>query len=137
MGLARRYNTGKLRWSLVDWKAISSMVRVLMYGAHKYSVFRNQAGDIITGAEISPEAAAKLEVESTGAQNWRKGLKVTETCDSLQRHLLSYLEGEDIDPESGESHMGHIMCNAMFLEWLRHNRPDLDDRFNSTKSIEE
>ena len=33
-----RYNTGKLKWSLVSWKALAPMVRVLMFGAEKYDV---------------------------------------------------------------------------------------------------
>ena len=128
--LGRRYNTGKLKWSLLCWKSLETMVRVLMYGAHKYSVFSNAKGDIIPGSEISPEAAEKLDVESSGQHNWKNGLKTTEIIDSTMRHLLAIAEGEDIDPESGESHTGHLFCNVMFLEWMRNNRPDLDDRQN-------
>ena len=39
------------------------------------------------------------------------------------------MEGEDDDPESLISHIGHIQCNALFLAWMMKNKPNLDDRF--------
>ncbi len=95
-----RYNAGKLKWSLVPQSALAPMVDVLEYGAVKYA-----------------------------AHNWMKGLSINEICESLKRHLDAFMEGEDCDPESGKSHIGHIQCNALFLSWMMKNRPDLDDRF--------
>jgi hypothetical protein len=89
---ALRYNAGKPQWNLVDFKALEPMVQVLMYGAKKY-----------TKDGVS------------GAHNWKKGLPVTATIDSLMRHLTAYLGGEELDPESGLPHIGHIMCNIMFI----------------------
>jgi hypothetical protein len=94
-----RFNTGKLKWSLVSWKALAPMVRVLMFGAEKYD-----------------------------DHNWKKGLKYTEICESLQRHLNAFIEGEENDPESKLSHVGHILCNAMFLSYMSLFRKDMDDR---------
>lgn len=100
-----RYNTGKLRWSLVSWKALEPMVRVLMFGAEKYD-----------------------------DHNWKKGLKYTEVCESMMRHLYAFMEGEDNDPESKLSHVGHILCNAMFLSYMSLFKKDFDDR-NIEKKI--
>lgn len=36
-GSAARYNTGKLRWDLVDWDGLEEMVKVLEKGAIKYT----------------------------------------------------------------------------------------------------
>tara|TARA_R110000851_G_scaffold160786_1_gene304084 strand:+ start:9975 stop:10316 length:342 start_codon:yes stop_codon:yes gene_type:complete len=95
----KRFNTGKLRWSLVSWKALEPMVHVLMFGAQKYDSW-----------------------------NWVKGLKITEVADSLQRHLNAFIQGENDDPESKLSHVGHIMCNAMFISYMYLFKPDMDDR---------
>ena len=95
-----RFNTGKLKWSLVSWRALAPMVRVLMFGAEKYD-----------------------------DHNWKRGLKYTEVTESLQRHLNSFIEGEDDDPESKLSHVGHILCNAMFLSYMSIFRKDMDDRY--------
>lgn len=98
--LGKRYNQGKPKWSLVPQKALLPMVEVLEFGAAKYAPF-----------------------------NWQKGLSVTEICESLKRHLDSFMEGEDLDPESKLKHIGHIQCNALFLSWMMENKPGLDDRF--------
>ena len=95
-----RLNAGKLKWSLVSWKALEPMVRVLAFGASKYD-----------------------------DHNWKKGLKYTEVCESLQRHLNAFIDGENNDPESKLSHVGHILCNAMFLSYMSMFRKDMDDRF--------
>lgn len=124
-----RFNTGKLKWGLVSWKALAPMVQVLMYGAHKYTTFRKEDGTTVTGAQISPDEAKKLEVVSSGANNWKLGLSYVEVAESLKRHLFAFLEGEDNDNESKISHIGHILCNAMFLSYMFLFRKDLDDRY--------
>jgi len=97
---ASRYNTGKLKWSLVSWHALAPMVEVLMFGAAKYDSW-----------------------------NWVKGLKYTEICESLQRHLYAFMQGENNHQESKLSHIGHILCNAMFLSYMVLFRKDMDDRY--------
>lgn len=82
---ALRYNTGKLKWSYVQFSAFEPMVRVLMYGAEKYA-----------------------------PHNWKKGLNREETLESMMRHLTALIDGQEVDPESGMPHIGHIMCNTMF-----------------------
>ena len=60
--------------------------------------------------------------------NWKKGLKYTEIIDSMERHLLKIMAGEDVDEESGLLHCDHVGCNALFLAEMMHSRPDMDDR---------
>lgn len=86
---ALRYNEGKLKWSYVHFASLEPMVKVLEFGAEKYD-----------------------------PHNWKKGLDKTEILESSMRHLTALLDGEDIDPESGLGHMGHIMCNAMFHNYF-------------------
>ncbi len=125
---ALRYNKGKLEWSLVSWKTLGLMVEVLMYGKHKYSTFEDKNGKIILGSEVSPDASKSLKLVTSGADNWKEGLSWTKCTESLLRHTYAFLEGEDIDDESKLSHLGHIMCNAMFLGYVYLFRKDLDDR---------
>jgi hypothetical protein len=96
---ALRYNMGKLEWSLVDFDSLEGLVKVLEYGCHKYA--RN---------------------------NWKKGMPVTKVSESLMRHLFAFLRGEDVDPESGCRHISHVMCNAMFIEYIMREKPHYDDR---------
>lgn len=83
-----RFNQGKTKWSLVDFKSIESLPKVLEFGCKKYA-----------------------------RDNWKKGLDLKEILDSMSRHLFALMDGQINDPESGLPHTGHIMCNAMFFEY--------------------
>jgi hypothetical protein len=95
---ALRYNQGKVQWSLVDYKSIEPMVRVLEYGCFKYS-----------------------------KDNWKKGMPASQIIESMLRHTFKLLEGELVDPESGIEHVGHIQCNAMFLAYVLREKPEYND----------
>lgn len=60
--------------------------------------------------------------------NWLKGAPYTESADSLRRHLIAFLNGEDLDKETGLPHVDHIVCCAKILSNAFHTRTDLDDR---------
>lgn len=76
----------KLRPTLVPPSLMIAVARVREYGTWKY-------GD--------PE-------------NWRK-VEAQRYRDAMYRHWLSYLSGEQYDPESGLSHLDHCACNLAFL----------------------
>jgi len=117
---ALRYNEGKLKWNLLPLEAMEDTIRVLMYGAHKYSLFEGPNGEKVRGADISPEDAKGLKLIRSGANNWRggDGWTVEEWWNSMMRHIVALRSGEEIDPESGLPHMGHIGCNFIFISWL-------------------
>lgn len=101
-GYGDRYNEGKPKLSFVleAHSALAGAARVMEYAAsHKYS-----------------------------RGNWRKGLKVTEIVDSMTRHLCLLMEGNDFDEESELPIVDHIMCNALFLACMYHDRYEMDDR---------
>ena len=99
IGGALRYNGDKLQWSLVDFESLEPMVKVLMYGASKYA-----------------------------PDNWKAGQDPRSQMESLLRHAFAFLAGENNDPESGESHLGHVLCNAMFMIYNQKHHPNLDNR---------
>ena len=52
-----------------------------------------------------------------GRYNFTKGLESHRLVAAALRHILAWQEGEDLDPESGASHLGHARCClAMLLE---------------------
>lgn len=85
---ALRYNTGKRKWGLVHYESLVPMVKVLEFGAKKYA-----------------------------PDNWKKGLDRQELLESAMRHLTALMDGQENDPETGISHIGHLMCNAMFYSY--------------------
>jgi len=88
-----RENEGKPRWSLMHYESMIPMIRVLEFGANKYS-----------------------------RDNWKIGLDLKEVLESMQRHLAALMDGEEFDKESGIHHMGHIQCNAMFYNYHYNKR---------------
>lgn len=46
---------------------------------------------------------------------WRTVDKRSRYAAAVQRHLLAYQSGEDLDPESGLPHLAHLACSALFL----------------------
>lgn len=84
-----RFNEGKLRWSLVEYKSLEPLIKVLMFGAQKYD-----------------------------DHNWKKGMPPVIILECMQRHLAALMSGETHDKESGLPHIGHIMCNAMFYSYF-------------------
>lgn len=83
-----KHDAGKTDWSLMPFEAIEEINKVLDFGAKKYA-----------------------------AHNWRtgSGFKYTRVLSSLLRHTFAWARGEDLDPESGLSHLAHMGCNVVFL----------------------
>lgn len=82
---------GKLQWSLIPFKQLEPVVKVLEEGVKKY-----------------------------GRENW-KTVEKRRFKDALLRHVLSYIGGEEVDAEDGLSALAHIICNCLFLEYLQNN----------------
>jgi hypothetical protein len=60
----------------------------------------------------------KLGAEKYGEYNWRKtGVCASTYISAAFRHLNAWRDGEDLDPESGRSHLAHAMtCFAIVLD---------------------
>jgi hypothetical protein len=101
---AVKYDSGKANWSLMPWEAVEEINKVLEFGAHKYA-----------------------------AHNWQQGegFRYTRVLNSLLRHVFAYMRGEDLDPESGLSHMAHAGCNVLFILYYIKNKSRYknDDRY--------
>ena len=97
-----KYDEDKVDLSLLPPTALWQIANVMMYGAKKYS-----------------------------KHNWRSDGNVTwsRTYSSIQRHLTAWLEGEDNDPETGESHIAHAAAQCLMLLVHEKECPDMDDRY--------
>ena len=102
VGGGLRFNEGKTRHDLVPQYAQEQYARVLTKGADKY-----------------------------GDNNWQLGMDWSKVVESLKRHTLAFESGEDYDPETGEFHTAHIMCNAAFLTEYYKIYPQGDNRKHS------
>jgi hypothetical protein len=84
------------------------------------------------GALIETAWVHKLGNEKYGAWNWRKtGVNASTYISAIMRHLLAWSGGEDLDPESGRSHLGHIAACCNILLDAGACDTLLDDRANT------
>lgn len=81
-----KHDDGKPDLSLLSSIALLEIAKVLDHGKRKYS-----------------------------AHNWRGGFKYSRLIAAVLRHILAYNNGEEIDPETGLSHLAHASCGLMFL----------------------
>jgi len=51
-----------------------------------------------------------------GSHNWRSiGVRSDVYYDAMQRHIMSWWEGETLDPESGAPHLAHVAACCIIL----------------------
>ena len=71
----------------------------------------------------------KLGASKYGAYNWRDtGVCATTYVSAIMRHLNAWRDGEDLDPESGISHIAHIAASCNILLDAQHCDKLQDDR---------
>lgn len=60
--------------------------------------------------------------------NWMKGMKWSVPLACIVRHDLAIRGGQELDPESGLPHRGHIACNLIMLLYYINHYTEGDDR---------
>lgn len=78
-----------------------------------------------------------------GAWNWRQNrVQAMTYVGAILRHLTAWTDGEDVDPESGVSHLAHIAAGCNILMDAAHagmlvdNRPGTVDRIDGVDGID-
>lgn len=95
-----KHDSDKLRYDLVPPEALEEIVKGLTFGAAKYT-----------------------------DRNWEKGINYGRVYGAMMRHMQAFWRGEDVDHESGLSHLSHAGCCLFFL--LTYDRREMvgfDDR---------
>jgi Domain of unknown function (DUF5664) len=90
--------------SLIPTDAIWGTAAALSYGANKYA-----------------------------RHNFRKGIAYSRLVAATMRHLTAWNEGEELDSESGLSHLDHAMASLAMLKFMSVNKTEMDDRFKVEK----
>ena len=93
-------DTNKLPYHLLSGEALEEVVRVLQFGASKYS-----------------------------ERGWENGIHFSRVFSASMRHLWAWWRREPLDPESGITHLAHALCCIMFLlHYELKKMNSLDDR---------
>src|SRR5260221_3628620 len=96
----KKADIGKPRLSLVPSEFIEGIARVMTLGAKKYDDF-----------------------------NWAKGMSWSRPFSALLRHTGAWERGENVDPETSESHLLHAACCLLMLYCYQLFNIGTDDRW--------
>ena len=69
-----------------------------------------------------------------GDGNFRNGMSIKRQMAAAVRHIYQFLDGEDVDIESGYSHIGHGLASLAMAAYTFKNLPQYDDRFPADKA---
>ena len=88
---AKKYDSGKPDLSLCPRPALNEMASAFMLGEGKYGRYNYLSGNMDSHRLVA----------------------------AAMRHITAWQDGEDLDPESGNSHLGHALaCLAMMLDQM-------------------
>lgn len=81
-------------------------------------------------AEIAMARVMELGATKYGAWNWRDTpIGMSEYIGAIKRHTNAIAQCDDIDSESGQSHLAHIMATCAILLDANHHGTLIDDRY--------
>lgn len=89
-----KHDQGKLLMSLIPYEAVFGLAEVMTFGANKYTP---------NGWKTVPDAERRYK-------------------DALLRHFYAHESGEELDQESGLSHLKHALTNIAFLVYLEEEK---------------
>lgn len=108
MNKAETFDDGKPPLANLPPEGLRAVARVQAYGHRKYKDFNN----------------------------YRKGMEASRQVSCIIRHLMAYMDGEDLDPESKEHHVAHAACRCMFLLQNLKDEVLIDDRYKRPQNNE-
>lgn len=98
-GMKNDFKDDKLRWDLLPMEEIEDVVRVYHAGAKKYS--------------------------ENSWQNLENGFDRYRSA--LLRHMMEYMKGERIDPDTGCYHLAQVVWNGLAMLWFdKHGKGLID-----------
>ena len=98
-GTAKHFDEGKPALQWIPYEPLTDIAKVFEYGAIKY-----------------------------GQHNFKGGMKWSKMVGSILRHTYKFMNGENLDDESGLPHLAHAGACVMMLLYFYKHHPDLDDR---------
>jgi len=68
--------------------------------------------------------------------NFRSGMEVSRNLSCALRHIYEYIDGNDLDNESGRHHLAHAACRLMFILQNINDDVLIDDRYRKINKQE-
>lgn len=96
---ANKFDQEKIKYHLYPPEALEAVTKVIMFGASKYS-----------------------------ERNWEGGMSYSRLFSACMRHMWAWWRGNDIDEESGMSHLCHACTCIVYLITYEERKVGEDDR---------
>ena len=139
---AVKLDQGKRQYSLIIPQMMEIMLPKLDKSSDEYwirqailelsrAAHKNNLGDVLmhcngaieglrlyVGSEkILDELTKSMEhgIAKYGRNNWKKGMEWSRLIDAGMRHGIAILRGEDIDQDSGNTHLAHMLGSIHML----------------------
>lgn len=96
---AKKFDQEKVRMDLLPPELLTATAEILGFGASKY-----------------------------GERNWENGMNWSRVFGALMRHLWAWWSGQNLDEETGKSHLWHAACCIAFLIAYEERGIGKDDR---------
>lgn len=103
-----KYDAGKVQMELLDPSFLEGTAAVLTFGAAKYDAY-----------------------------NWAKGMQWSRVFGALMRHMWKFWRGQELDEETGISHLYHASCCLMFLAHYQKYKVGEDNRWKGYNNNKE
>ena len=103
--VAKKLDTNKADLSLLPLVALEQMARAFMFGEKRY-----------------------------GRYNYTAGFNSHRLVAAALRHITQWQDGEDNDPESGASHLGHALASIAMLLHTIQLGTNVDTRYKKPES---
>lgn len=104
---AKTYDEGKAPLAVLPWAAMDALAMVQAYGHKKYNNF----------------------------YNYRKGMEVSRNLSCAIRHIRDYMNGHEVDHESGINPLAHALCRISFVLQNLEDGVAIDDRYKPPHKI--
>jgi hypothetical protein len=110
-----------------------SEVEMTIEGAKHFDEGKEPLDQLPTESLMEIAKVMAMGEKKYGRNNWTKGMDWHKLIGSTLRHVMKFNMGEDIDKESGLSHLAHAACDIMFLQWYVINKKGTDTRYKEGK----
>lgn len=144
-----RYNEGKVDWTLLPWdeRMIEDLVYCLNINKETslfFDVLNEEVRHVLAGALLRLENNPNVITYATNNLPWNAleqvcrvfmyaietkyqrdnykiapGLPLENYIQSMWRHTVSYLKGEELDIDSGLPNLAHLACNCFMYLWTK------------------
>lgn len=132
--MSKEQKTLNLDWDVLADESSLSENRIPPKKGTKYDVGKPKLALIPPIAERLEGMALTYGEDKYGKHNYQQGLEALRLLSAAKRHISEWIDGNEVDEESGIHHLGHARANLGMLLQLQATGRLIDDRWSKDDS---